>query len=85
MKINIRPAAVILLLLISFSLTKAQNAARTDDPKYLKKKIDSIFIKTFNDHILKDSIAIYAINFKLEIVKNEKGKAILANVTANEV
>lgn len=48
------------------------------------KTIDSIFIKGFDQHILKDSVAIYAINFRLKIARNKKGSAMVTEINAND-
>lgn len=48
------------------------------------KTIDSIFIKGFTQNVLKDSVAIYAINFKLEITRNKKGNAMVKEINVND-
>jgi len=85
MKIRIVTITFITFFLVGFLFqTKAQNITKTSNLKVLKKNIDSIFVKTFSYSTLKDSVAVYAINFKLEIIKNNKGKGVLNKIIATD-
>jgi hypothetical protein len=75
---------VILLLSIPvLSFSQVLNNAGKQKDRVLKT-IDSIFVSSFNQSLLKDSVAFYAINFTVKVAKDKKGRARVSEVKAND-
>lgn len=70
MRINRLHISFFFLTLTVFHVN-AQNKISKDGRIKISKMIDSIIFQGLNREILKDSTAIYAFNFKLDIVKNK--------------
>lgn len=64
-------------------LSKAQGISGNTLKKDTFKRIDSIIHRTFRQDLLKDSAALYAINFEIEIIKKGKCTKVL-QIKAND-
>lgn len=81
---NIKSLIVIFLLsipVLSFSQVSTNTNKQKDS---VLKTIDSIVIRSFNQNLLKDSIALYAINFTVKVTRDKKGSANVSEVKAND-
>lgn len=81
---NIKLLIVIFFLTIPI-LSFSQVSTNTNKQKdRVLKTIDSIVIRSFNQNLLKDSIALYAINFTVKVTRDKKGSARVLEVKAND-
>lgn len=68
----------------------AQNLKKTatgnETPKItpLEKNFIKIFSRSDPSRILKDSVAMYAINFKIDVIKDKHNKTSVTKITAND-
>ncbi|KIO76913.1 hypothetical protein TH53_12535 [Pedobacter lusitanus] len=65
-----------------FSIAQSLNKNKQKE-SYLKV-VDSIFNRSIKTTELKDSIALYAINFSIDIVKNNNGKTTVTKINVND-
>lgn len=70
----------IILLGISISRLKAQSEAQ----KEIELKVLSIMEPDYNLGVMKDTVALLAINFKLTISKDKSGRARVTHIEAND-
>lgn len=79
------PIKIILLLLNIIPLfSNAQESVKTAKNDNYLKRIDKIINRGFKGEFLKDSIALYAINFKIDLVQKNPGKSAATQITAND-
>lgn len=64
--------------------SNAQKSLRKKQDRIVLKKIDEVITKGFKHIPLKDSIALYALNFRIEIVKRKGGRTTVMEVRAND-
>jgi hypothetical protein len=79
------------ILIIVFSVlcvlpsrSNAQNSLLTRQKNGVLKRIDSVIQKGFKDAFLKDSIGLYAVNFRLEITGKKGNKTLVTQIHAND-
>jgi len=72
------------LLAIFPLFLNAQNLSKDKQKEPYLKVINSIFSRIGKDAVYKDSIALYAINFSIDLVKNNKGKVHVEQISAND-
>lgn len=65
-------------------LSNAQKRVKKEQKISYMKTVDSIFNKGFKSSELKDSIALYAFNFSINLVKNNKGKTEIKQISVND-
>ncbi|MBB5637560.1 putative transcriptional regulator [Pedobacter cryoconitis] len=79
-----------MLIITSFLVTilpvfsNAQNRLKKEQNTAYLKTVDSIFNKGFKSSELKDSIALYAFNFNIDLVKNNNGKTEIKQISVND-
>jgi len=82
MKIYIK---IILLLLNVIPLfSNAQESIKIAKNDNYLKRINLIINRGFKSEVLKDSIALYAINFKIDLVQKNPGKSVVTQIIAND-
>lgn len=83
-----RSYKIIFLLLIAYSILAIEPtfAQSFEEPQItpLEKAFIQIFSKSEPSKVLKDSVSIYAINFKIEVIKVSKNKTLVTKITAND-
>lgn len=85
MKLSVRSFAItsFLLTILTFCANAQNSVKHVQKISYLKT-LNSIFNNGIKSSELKDSIALYAINFSIELVKKSNGKATITNITVND-
>lgn len=65
-------------------LSNAQHENKSKQKKPYLRLIDSIVNRSIKSSELKDSIALYAINFSIDLIKNNDGKTSVTKISAND-
>ncbi|QNK64822.1 hypothetical protein H7F33_10220 [Pedobacter sp. PAMC26386] len=85
MKLSIKTLIITSILVSIFPLfSNAQNSAQTKQKYSYLKTIDSVINRGFKSAVLKDSISLYAINFRIDLTKNNAGKIEVSQIVAND-
>lgn len=82
---NIKPILLpTLLLLLSFTIVKAQEDKKIDPKRIEKEKIHNLFSKAMSREAFRDTNMIYMFAYKVDVRKDKEGKVRIWQVDASD-
>ena len=79
---NLIKVLVIAIILLGISMLPSK--AQSDEQKKIELKVLSIMEPNYNLGVMQDTVALLAINFKLNITKDKNGRARVTHIEAND-